>query len=193
MIRETAADSAAQVAEALLGARVDAIEPVRGGRNSRVYRVEIGGRRFALKRYPSRADDPRDRLETEVEALNLLAARGLSNIPRVIAVDRERNFALLSWLDGVAVTSVGVVGDSGMGSPVYLLNLRGDSRTRLVGSAAAYRRALAGRGVLRIVTRATLGQTACVRTLRLKGSRRRRRLRLGRSSRRASRASTPGS
>jgi len=107
MIRETAADSAAQVAEALLGARADAIEPVRGGRNSRVYRVEAGGRRFALKRYPSRADDQRDRLATEVEALNLLAARGLSNIPRVVAVDRERNFALLSWLDGVAVTSVG--------------------------------------------------------------------------------------
>src|SRR6185369_11997117 len=90
-----------------LGARVDAIEPVRGGRNSRVYRVEAGGRRFALKRYPSRADDPRERLETEVEALGFMAACGLSNVPRVVAVDRERNFALLSWLDGVAVASVG--------------------------------------------------------------------------------------
>lgn len=90
----------------MLGARADAIAPVRGGRNSRVYRIESGGRHFALKRYPSHADDPRDRLATEVEALALLAAHGLSNVPQVVAVDRERNFALLSWLDGTRVTSV---------------------------------------------------------------------------------------
>jgi fructosamine-3-kinase len=101
-----AVDPAIAVAGDLLGARPDSIEPVRGGRNSRVYRVEIGGKRFALKGYPSLADDPRDRLGTEVEALELMSARELSNIPRVIAIDRERNFVLLSWLDGTPVTSV---------------------------------------------------------------------------------------
>ena len=59
---EQAVDPVVEVAKDLLGARADSIEPVRGGRNSRVYRVEIGGQRFALKRYPSRAEDPRDRL-----------------------------------------------------------------------------------------------------------------------------------
>ncbi len=104
--REPAVDPAVAVAEALLGGAVDLIEPVAGGRNSRVYRVESGGRRFALKRYPSLADDPRDRLQTEVEALQLMATRGLANVPRVIAVDRERNFALLSWLDGARLACV---------------------------------------------------------------------------------------
>ena len=102
-----AVDPAIAAAGDLLGARPDSIEVVGGGRNSRVYRVEIGGKRFALKRYPSLADDPRDRLGTEVEALCLLAERELSNVPRVIAIDREHNFVLLSWLDGTPVTSVG--------------------------------------------------------------------------------------
>jgi hypothetical protein len=102
-----AVDPVIAVASDLLGARPDSIEVVGGGRNSRVYRVEIGERRFALKRYPSLAGDPRDRLGTEVEALRLLADRELSNIPRVVAIDRDRNFVLLSWLDGAPVTSVG--------------------------------------------------------------------------------------
>jgi hypothetical protein len=107
MIRpQQVVDPAVAAAGELLGACADKVEPVAGGRNSRVYRVEIGGRLFALKRYPSLADDPRDRLGTEVEALALMAARELANVPRVIAVDRKRNFALLSWLDGARITSV---------------------------------------------------------------------------------------
>ena len=103
---QPAIDPIIAAADDLLGARPDSIEIVGGGRNSRVYRVEIRGKQFALKRYPSVSDDLRDRLGTEVEALRLLATRGLSNIPRVIAIDRERNFVLLSWLDGAPVTSV---------------------------------------------------------------------------------------
>ena len=101
-----AVDPAVAAAEALLGGRADVVEPLAGGRNSRVYRVEIGGKLYALKRYPSLADDPRDRLATEVEALALMAARGLANVPRVIAADRERNFTLLSWLDGARIVEV---------------------------------------------------------------------------------------
>jgi hypothetical protein len=104
--RQQAVDPAVAAAEALLGARADLVEPVAGGRNSRVYRVEIGGRVLALKRYPSLADDPRDRLATEVEALALMAAHQLANVPQVIAVDRQHNFALLSWLDGARITCV---------------------------------------------------------------------------------------
>jgi hypothetical protein len=100
-------DPAVAVAQALLGARVDVVAPVAGGRNSRVYRVAMGDKLFALKRYPSLADDPRDRLATEVEALALMAACELANVPRVIAVDRKRNFALLSWLEGARIASVG--------------------------------------------------------------------------------------
>ncbi|HEY1378618.1 MAG TPA: hypothetical protein VGF55_17595 [Gemmataceae bacterium] len=67
----------------------------------------------------------------------------------------------------VAVTTAGVLGDSGMGSPVYLLTLRGESWARLVRSEAAYRRAVAGRGVVRAVTRPTVGELASCMALNL--------------------------
>lgn len=100
-------EPARQIAEEMLGAHVDEVAPVAGGRNSRVWRVETGSGRFALKRYPSQADDPRDRLGTEVDALRVIGECGLSNVPRVVAVDRTRNFVLLSWLEGVLLAAVG--------------------------------------------------------------------------------------
>jgi hypothetical protein len=98
---------ATDVAKALLVAPAE-VERLRGGgRNSRIYRVRCRGQSFALKQYPSRADDPRDRLGTEVAALQLMKRNGIEVIPRVVAVDRERNFVLLSWIDGVLVAQVG--------------------------------------------------------------------------------------
>jgi hypothetical protein len=94
---------AADVAGTLLGAPAE-VEHLRGGgRNSRIYRVTSERGTFALKQYPSRQDEPRDRLGTEVGALELMAQPGVAVVPRVIAVDRERNFALLTWIEGVAV------------------------------------------------------------------------------------------
>jgi hypothetical protein len=90
-----------------------------GGRNSRIYKVRSRNQNFALKQYPSRADDPRDRLGTEVAALRLMRCHGIEVIPYVVAVDRERNFALLSWIDGVLVSEVG---DTDIDSAVHFLS-----------------------------------------------------------------------
>jgi fructosamine-3-kinase len=100
-------DPAVAIAEELLGTRVDSVIPVSGGRNSRVYRVAVGTSTFALKGYPSRAEDSRDRLGTEVDALRVMGSCGLTNVARVVAVDRARNFVLLSWLKGAPLASVG--------------------------------------------------------------------------------------
>ena len=100
-------DSAREVARSLLGAEIDALQPASGGRNSRVYRLEQAGRRYALKQYPSRGEDARDRLGAELEALALMERHGIVGVPRVLAADRERGFALLSWLDGTPVGKVG--------------------------------------------------------------------------------------
>jgi Phosphotransferase enzyme family len=94
------------VAESLTGGPIDAIEQVGGGRNSRVFRIDSSGRRFALKQYPSRNDDPRDRLATEVGALRLMAQYDVNVVPRVVAADDTRGFALLSWIDGAPVERV---------------------------------------------------------------------------------------
>ena len=79
---------------------------VTGGRNSRIWRVASGERAFALKQYPSRRDDPRDRLATEVGALRLMERHGIDAVPRVLGVDGERGYALLSWIDGSDVAEV---------------------------------------------------------------------------------------
>jgi hypothetical protein len=94
------------VARSLIGAPAE-IEHLRGGgRNSRIYHVRSGGKEFALKQYPSLADDPRDRLSTEVGALTLMERYHIDAVPRVAGVDREHGFVLLSWVDGAAVTEI---------------------------------------------------------------------------------------
>jgi hypothetical protein len=67
----------------------------------------------------------------------------------------------------VLVTSAGVVGDSGLGSGVYLLALDGRSRERLVATEAHYRQTFASRQVLRAVTRATVCDAAFCMALNL--------------------------
>jgi hypothetical protein len=95
-------------ARALIGGPVDRLEQVIGpGRNSRIYRAWRGGESFAVKQYPSRAQDPRDRLRTEIEALTLMAENGIAMVPRALASDAERGYALLSWIDGAIVAEPG--------------------------------------------------------------------------------------
>jgi hypothetical protein len=94
------------VVQALIGHVSNIEHLIGGGRNSRIYRVHCDSGEYALKQYPSRADDPRDRLATEVGALNLMERYCVDAVPRVVGVDRERGFALLSWIDGSAVTDV---------------------------------------------------------------------------------------
>jgi Ser/Thr protein kinase RdoA (MazF antagonist) len=104
---EIAANHEMDVARKLVGEPLLRISRVNGGRNSRVHRVETKDGVFALKQYPSRADDPRDRLGVETNALKWMAEHGLEAVPRVVAVDGEANCALLSWVDGSQVCSVG--------------------------------------------------------------------------------------
>ena len=92
---------AAGVARALLMAPIDAIERVRGaGGNSRIYRIRNGADWFAIKHYPPRHEDSRNRLKTEMEALAFMERHGIAVVPRPLASDAERGYALLSWVEG---------------------------------------------------------------------------------------------
>lgn len=104
--RDPGLAQAAEVARALVGGAVEVSRVAGGGRNSRVWRVASGGRTFALKQYPSRDDDPRDRLATEAGALRLMERCRIDAVPRVVALDSERGYALLSWIDGCDVDPV---------------------------------------------------------------------------------------
>jgi len=97
---------ATEIAQALAGGAVKVSRLVTGGRNSRIWRVGGGGSVFALKQYPSRRDDPRDRLSTEVGALRLMERQGIDTVPRVLGVDDKHGYALLSWIEGRDVAEV---------------------------------------------------------------------------------------
>ena len=103
---DAALAQARDVAQALIGQAVAVRHhPARGG-NSRIYRVDCGEQAYALKQYPSRQDDPRDRLTTEVGALRLMEHYQVGGVPRVVGVDRDRGYALLSWIEGAEVAKL---------------------------------------------------------------------------------------
>ena len=97
---------AQEVASALTGVPAIVERVARAGRNSLVYHVQCDVGEFALKKYSSRTDDPRDRVGTEIGALQLMEHGGIDTVPRVAGVDRERQFVLMSWIRGAAVTKV---------------------------------------------------------------------------------------
>lgn len=95
-------------ATALSPEPVESVSAAAAGGNSRVFRVEAGGRRFALKAYPSRAADPRDRLGHEFEGYALLHAHGLGDrVPAPVARDDGGAFALYGWIDGEQIGTAG--------------------------------------------------------------------------------------
>jgi Ser/Thr protein kinase RdoA (MazF antagonist) len=100
-------ESIRSAAARMCGAPVSALTIVGGGGNNRVYRVEAGGSTYALKAYPSREHDPRDRLQHEFEALRFISERFPRYVPAPVAADRQLRVAVYTWVDGTRVTSHG--------------------------------------------------------------------------------------
>jgi hypothetical protein len=99
-------DSLSEIAEALSGRRVDSVVPAASGGNSRIYRVRCGQQDFALKCYPPRGHDPRERASTEFKALRFLERYCSGFAPRAYAVDAS-GYLLLEWIEGSRVVEVG--------------------------------------------------------------------------------------
>ena len=100
-------DRVREAAAALAHRRVDSVVPVAAGGNSRIYRVGCGAQDFALKCYPARNQDPRDRAETEFKALLFLERYCPGRAPRAYAVDAEGAYLLLEWVEGSRVKEIG--------------------------------------------------------------------------------------
>lgn len=87
----------------LLNADAPMIEPVPAGGNSEVFRVRDDRGRCCLgKRYKSKTADGRDRLDTEIRALELILGSGLMNVPHPVACDRENAVALYEYVEGTS-------------------------------------------------------------------------------------------
>lgn len=96
----------AEIAEALLrrlGWHAPCrVERLAGGRNNRVYRIEIAGRSdpLLLKSYFYSPEDPRDRLAAEWAFAVFAWAHGVRSLPEPLVCDRERRAALFRFVPG---------------------------------------------------------------------------------------------
>jgi len=97
-------EAVAAAAARLAPAPVTAIEEVRKGGNSRVFKLVTASTSYALKQYP--ADHQRDRQGAEARALTFIARAGLGRAPRLVAADAGARASLLSWIDGAAVSNI---------------------------------------------------------------------------------------
>jgi Phosphotransferase enzyme family len=123
-------DAALEAATALLGRQPDSITGVRGGRNSRVYRVTIGDESFALKQYFRHQGDHRDRMQTEFTALQFMQAAGIAAIARPIASSPSADCALVEWIEGTPIPPDSIDREELEQGVHFLLALRARSRAQ---------------------------------------------------------------
>lgn len=81
--------------------RPQALVPLAGGANNRVYRVDAGGGRFLVKAYFRHTDDPRDRFAAERAFYEFAAAAAARSVPAPLVWDPELRAALFEFVDGV--------------------------------------------------------------------------------------------
>ena len=99
---------AKKTAEEMIGTSFHHIEPVLGGRNSRIFRLKNSAGSFALKFFRSDAYNARDRFDAETSALNIFAENGMKCVPKLVAQDLENNCILMEWIDGETIKDVSV-------------------------------------------------------------------------------------
>lgn len=105
-VQETALEPAILAAARTFAKVTDCRVSLAGaGANSRVYRVETDNLAFALKSYPIRPGDTRDRQDVERRALDLMTKAGESAVPKVLACDDVGRFTALEWIEGAPITA----------------------------------------------------------------------------------------
>ncbi len=106
MIFSVDSDILGKVIGQLLGEAVETIEPISGGRNSRIYKVLASdGQRYVAKQYYGKTMEGRDRLKIETESLRFLRDHGETAVPKPIAADKTNQVALFNFIDGDQVTN----------------------------------------------------------------------------------------
>lgn len=95
-------DSLQKTFSNLCGHPLVALEPLKGGRNSRVWLLRGNGQNWVGKQYFCHPNDHRDRLGTEFGALRFLRAHAMVQVPEAIAYDRAAGMAVYSFLSGQA-------------------------------------------------------------------------------------------
>lgn len=116
--------SSPDVAEAvsqLLGQPVVSVQPVDGGRNSRVFRVDcLNSGQYIAKHYPAAGPGQRNRLDAEYTGLGFLWENGIRCVPKPVAAHPEGSWAIYEYVVGAGAADSGV-SDSDIGQVVDFL------------------------------------------------------------------------
>ena len=80
-----------------------ALRPLAGGANNRLWRVDTASGPAVVKAYFHHPDDPRDRHHHETAFAALAWQHGLRCLPRLLASDRDHRLALFAQVDGQPV------------------------------------------------------------------------------------------
>jgi hypothetical protein len=124
----------------LLSAKVQALEPVSGGRNSRVYRLSVEpGHSFALKAYFRDPSDHRRRMSTEFASLSFLWQNDVRNIPKPLFDSPEHGCAIFEWIEGRRIGPQDITSKSIDSSSRFLsrlAELRGRPGSETLGPAS---------------------------------------------------------
>ena len=108
MSLDTASDiplAALDAARRLVPDEILSVALAGAGANSRIFRVETKTGPLALKSYPTRLGDPRDRQDCEWRALVFLRANGETAVPQALARTASGGFTMMEWIEGHPVTA----------------------------------------------------------------------------------------
>ncbi len=98
-----------------------AFQKLKGGRNSRVFRVDCeDGSAVAVKAYFQSAQDHRDRMGNEFRALQFLKSEGLREVPAPLAADEARHIAAYEFVPGQLLRAE-EIGEAEIGQAVEFL------------------------------------------------------------------------
>ena len=86
-----------------IGIKVENLVPINTGRNSLTWEIRNKEKSYFLKKYKSYPNDNRNRLNNEINFIDLLLSKNFKNIPKPICFSRKYNWAIFSWLNGKPV------------------------------------------------------------------------------------------
>ena len=87
------------------GIEVELLLPINAGINSLSWEIRNKESSYFLKKYITNPFDKRNRLDNEINFLQLLLSNNFKNIPKPICFSKKHNWALLSWLNGNTIQS----------------------------------------------------------------------------------------
>lgn len=102
------------------------VEPMPGGVNNRVYRIDTANNHYIMKAYYAHPDDPRDRLGVECGFTEFANSLSLAGLHRLIVADRGLNAALFGFADGTSFVGQEITRDAVEQAMDFVIGLNRD-------------------------------------------------------------------